>query len=426
MKVKIKPILRADLATKGEEKRIDLKVLCQGRYTKLSTPFHATPADWDAKNERIKSTSAYAIMANRNIKKKVADVEDLVLRRTLDGNVNRITIEEIRAVLSGESTPEAGARNLNAPIGEIFNLYIDYLKTFGKRQNTIVSYETHKHIICEFAKERYGRLVTVKNINLEFIRELRKHLQHDRNNCNGTIGKRLVGLRAVIRYAVHEGYTIDDPFNRYHNLIPKGESRTVFLDADEYRRFMRIGLPVSTKRSMKLSHTMFMFCCETGLRFSDMQDLKWSHLVEGDGGYEALEKHQIKTGNHVMVPLSDLAQNIITQMKQNRSGEYVFNRIEGQTVNRNLKLLMGIADINKDVSFHASRHTFASNLARNGANEFEVAQLLGDKDLDMARVYVNNDAKGLKQVMRKVWANQGEVMTKAVRSFPKRQCLKMA
>lgn len=408
MKVKIKPILRTDLDTRTEEKRIDLKILCQGRYTKLPTQYHVRPADWDKSKCRVKGTSAYAITANRYLKNTESDFEAFVIQRTLDANLGKTTIEEIRSLLNKDIIVARGTEKKrdNTTLEEIFDLYIDYLRIFNKRRNTIINYQTHKRIVCEFAKERYGLLVSIKNINLGFVREYRKYLQNERKNMNGTVAKRLVGLRAVIRYAIHEGYTIDNPFNHYNNLLPKCEGRTTFLDSDEYQRFRAIKLPANTIRSMRLSHKMFIFCCETGLRYSDMQDLKWKHLIQNTGRYEALEKVQVKTGNNVHVPLSNQAQAIIMLNGHNHTCEYVFDRIEGQTINNNLKLLAKMANIDKHLSFHVSRHTFATNLANNGANEFEVAQLLGDKDLTIARIYVNSDAKGLKKVMRKIWENQ--------------------
>lgn len=413
MKVKIQPILRTDLYTKTEEKRIDLKVLCQGRYTKLPTRYYARPADWDKSKCRIKGTSAYAGMANRYLRDTVSDFDEFVIKRTLDGNADRITIEDIRAVLNGEPESTAtDAKRDNATLEEIFDLYVDFIKTIDKRSNTIRNYGTNKRVICEFAKERYGQLVSIKNISLGFVRELRKYLKNDRKNQNGTIEKRMEGLRAVIRYAIHEGYAIDDPFNRYNNLIPSGSHKTVFLDADEYRSLRELKLPTDAIPSMRLSHKMFIFCCETGLRYSDMQDLKWEHLIERDGKYEALEKIQIKTRNRVHVPLSNQALAFIMLNGHNRGGEYIFDRIEGQTINNNLKLLAKAANISKHLTFHVSRHTFATNLANNGANEFEIAQLLGDKKLDMARIYVNNDAKGLKITMSRVWENMKKTAQK--------------
>ena len=418
MKVKIKPILRTDLNGASVEKRIDLKVLCQGRYTKLPTQYHANPASWDKKDCRIKSTSVYAITANRYLRDTVSDFEEYVIKRTLDGDASKITIDDIRALLNKEkesdAQPYAEKKPDNITIETIFDLYVDFIKAIDKRKNTIRNYGTNKRVICGFARERYGQLVSIKDINLGFVRELRKYLKNDRKNKDGTIEKRLEGLRAAIRYAIHEGYAIDDPFSRYNNLIPTGAHKTIFLDADEYKRFREIKLPADASYSMRLSHKMFIFCCEVGLRYSDMQDLKWEHLLVNNGRFEALEKIQIKTRNHVHVPLSNQALALIMMNKHNRNKEYVFDRIAGQTINDNLKILAKMADIDKVLSFHVSRHTFATNLANNGANEFEIAQLLGDKKLDMARIYVNNDAKGLKRVMKMVWEKQGAVRANAV------------
>lgn len=361
MKVTLIPVLRTDLYTKVEEKRIDLKIRCQGRQTKLSTQYHIRAADWDKNKHRVKGTSASAIAANRYLKNIESDFEAFVVRRTLEGTADRITLNDIKIVLQGENRVDNSLKDDNATIEEIFDLYVDFLKTIDKRSNTIRNYGTNKRIICGFARERYGRLVTIKDINLGFVRELRKYLKNDRKNENGTIEKRLEGLRAAIRYAIHEGYTINDPFNRYNNLIPSGTHKAVFLDSDEYKQFRALKLPSDTIRSMKLSHMTFIFSCETGLRYSDIQDLKWEHLIIGDDGkYEAIEKTQIKTRNLVHIPLSKQAQIIIMMNNHNRKGEYVFDRIENQTINDCLKLLAVKVGISKNLSYYVSRHTFGT------------------------------------------------------------------
>ena len=59
-------------------------------------------------------------------------------------------------------------KRYNAPIEDIFDLYMDFIKTIDKRKNTIRNYGTNKRVICSFAREYYGRNVSIKNINLSF------------------------------------------------------------------------------------------------------------------------------------------------------------------------------------------------------------------------------------------------------------------
>jgi hypothetical protein len=116
MKVTLIPVLRTDLSTKGEEKRIDLKVRCQGRQTKLSTQYYAQPVDWDKKKHRVKGTSAHAIATNRYLKNTESDFEAFVLTRTIEGTADCITLDEIRGLLNGETSAEDAPKHDNATI----------------------------------------------------------------------------------------------------------------------------------------------------------------------------------------------------------------------------------------------------------------------------------------------------------------------
>lgn len=413
MKTKIKPILRTDIVAKGMERRIDLRVLCQGKYSCLTTPYRVRPADWDDKQGRVKGNGIDVRKANKYLSEKINEFDSYLLKREANGNVVKITMAEIKAILKNEVIERPDVKREekkqdDVPIEKIFDLYIDFLTITERRWNTLRNYKSYKRIVCRFAKMKYGKRVNISYINLEFARELRKYLQTTLKNKSGTVGKRMEGLRAVIRYAIYEGYNITDPFSRYENLIPSGQEKTIFLNTEEYLRFKRIKLSAEADPSVKLTHRLFMFSCETGLRYSDMQDLKWEHLIVKDGKYEALEKVQIKNRNRVHVPLSRQAVATILLNERNKIGKYVFDRIANQTMNRGLKLLAKEAEIDKDVTYHVSRHTFATNLANHGANEFEIAKLLGDRKLDVARIYVNNDAVGLKNVMTKVWQKQSD------------------
>ena len=119
-----------------------------------------------------------------------------------------------------------------------------------------------------------------------------------------------------------------------------------------------------------------------------------------------ISKIQRKTGELVEIPLlSKWVKVLLAKYRNVSTNEYVFPRISNNCANLKLKILAKKAGIKKCLSFHVSRHTFASHLANEGIPLYLVAKLLGDKSLDMVhRVYTNTDRTDLVNAIRKVVA----------------------
>ena len=107
---------------------------------------------------------------------------------------------------------------------------------------------------------------------------------------------------------------------------------------------------------MKLTKNIFVFCCETGLRYSDAMDLRWKHV---DENMESILKVQVKTERQVFVPISNQAKAImITYKNRNKDSKgYVFPRIDNQVMNRYLKEIAKMGGIDKNLTTHVARHT---------------------------------------------------------------------
>lgn len=403
MKTKIKVILRTDLPTKGEEKRIDLRVLCQGKYTSFSTPYHVKPANWDKTKGCVVGNLPDGKAINSYLSQKIADFSKYLWEREMSDDTQRITIQEIKEVLfNGGVTPNPNPDNIR--LEELFDQYVDKLEVEDARSNTIRNVKSSKRTICGFAHKKYGQRICTDRIDLPFLQALKKHLKNDLKHKNATIAKRMENLRAAIRWAIYNGHEMQNPFEGgYNKLIPTGDINGTFLNSAEYKRFKSIRLPADTSPSLKLSRWLFIFSCETGLRYSDMQDLKWEHLKMEGKRVVSLTKVQIKTRGKVTVPISGMAHAVIQLCRSKKEDKYVFDRIAGQTINDNLKILAKMAGIDKRLTYHVSRHTFASALAEAGAGVVEIMHLLGDKKLDLARTYVNIDEQGLRNTMNKVW-----------------------
>lgn len=212
--------------------------------------------------------------------------------------------------------------------------------------------------------------------------------------CTYNGGKKTIGsttqrmfvnrFGSIMENAVRDGLVSQNPFK----LLDKKEKpqkksgEKEFLTIDELKRVM------ATPCRYPIVKSAFLFCCFTGLRFSDMRTLEWKHIHESaDGKNLYIEKNQVKTGNTVVVPLSEEA---LKWMPEQQNGEnLVFHELQitQTTVEVILKEWMRDAGINKHITYHCSRHTAATMWLTLGANLYVVSKLLGHRSIKVTEVY---------------------------------------
>ena len=212
--------------------------------------------------------------------------------------------------------------------------------------------------------------------------------------CTYNGGKKTIGsttqrmfvnrFGSIMENAVRDGLVSQNPFK----LLDKKEKpqkksgEKEFLTIDELKRVM------ATPCRYPIVKSAFLFCCFTGLRFSDMRTLEWKHIHESaDGKNLYIEKKQVKTGNTVVVPLSEEA---LKWMPEQQNGEnLVFHELQitQTTVEVILKEWMKDAGVNKHITYHCSRHTAATMWLTLGANLYVVSKLLGHRSIKVTEVY---------------------------------------
>ena len=401
MKKTIRPILRDDLSRKGLEKRIDLRVYLDGRQTKFATPYSIVPACWDKKSGRVVGNCPEKSVINSYLNGKETEYERYLFQcEMLDETVD---LERIREILTGKSRT-APSEKTNATLDEIFDAYVDKLRTDNRCERTIIGILDLKKDMAKFSKRSKKR--TIDQFDILFIQEYKKYLRTVRRNADNTINTKLNRLRSVVKWAGRLGYPIDDPFGKGVRFLNRSTPRTIFLTKDEYDEFLQKALADRNDLAMRVTRELFIFSCETGLRFSDVLDLKWTHLKKDSKGVTYISKIQCKTKELVEIPLMSKWPKVLLAKYRNVStGEHVFPSLSNNCVNRKLKMLAEKAGIGKRLSFHVGRHTFASHLANAGTPLYMVAKLLGDKSLDMVhRVYTNTERTELIEAMKKLGA----------------------
>ena len=129
---------------------------------------------------------------------------------------------------------------------------------------------------------------------------------------------------------------------------------------------------------------LFMFSMMTGIRYSDLLTLKWNDVIEEDGKYR-IEKQMKKTSRMLYLPMNDSAVKLLPE--RGKPSDLVFDVPTIQALDKSLKKWVKRAGIEKRVSFHTARHSFATIGLELGTDLFTVSKLLGHADVTTTQVY---------------------------------------
>lgn len=198
-----------------------------------------------------------------------------------------------------------------------------------------------------------------------------------------TIAKHLRNLRTLINEAISAGYmSVDaDPFRKFtikHERVPHR-----FLNPEELKRMENV------KVTGKLAHVRdaFLFCCYTGLRFSDFRHLKEDYFLKIKGQPWLMIQTE-KTGYDLKIPLHLVFEGKALDILSRYPTIAEFARIGcNADTNRHLATLQQLAKIKTRTTFHTARHTCATLLCHQGVPITTVQKILGHTKLTTTQLY---------------------------------------
>ena len=271
-----------------------------------------------------------------------------------------------------------------------FDTYYIYMK---EERNVSKAVYDHLHLLRPILN---GFLTKIRKQNMtvaEFGRnEVLGFLMYMRNWKAEKKGKLSQGTMvayqqrfvAVFNAAITEGHIKVNPFDliKKNERIAKVRSTKDSLTMDEVERIADV---VPVKKEDAEVQRAFLFACFTGIRISDIRELKWSDIkVMGD--YKAIIKTQVKTEELVTVPLCMKAMEYLPDQRED---EFVFHLPLKTGLRLGLNRIIEASGIDKPVTFHTSRHTFATLTFASGSDLATVSRLLGHTSVATTEIYAD-------------------------------------
>lgn len=278
---------------------------------------------------------------------------------------------------------------------------------------TLKNYFTTQKYMEDFLKKRLQTPdVFLSELKYKFIVDfeffLRQHVPEDHHKPmgNNTVMKHIERLRKMINVAIRMEWIERDPFTAYQQKFERVERECLSreeLAKIEFRDFKIVRL--------QWVRDLFVFSCYTGLAYIDVMHLTPGNITKGIDGELWLITNRQKTSNPVRVPLLPKALEIIDRYKANPralSEGTLFPTISNQKLNSYLKEIADLCDINKNLTFHLARHTFATTVTlTNGVPIESVSKMLGHSTIKTTQIYakviekkLSDDMKDLKQKLQ--------------------------
>ena len=240
-----------------------------------------------------------------------------------------------------------------------------------------------------------------KDLTYTFLRDFEQYLR-EKGNAVNTIAKHMRQLRTLVNEAINQGYMHADayPFRKYKIKQEKG--RHEFLTPDELKKLETVEVE---EKSMRHVLDAFLFCCYTGLRYSDFCQLTPENFIRVNGKRWLYFK-SVKTGVEIRLPLHLLFESKALGILDRYPDIGSFAALPcNSEVNKQLRKLAGLCGIKKRITYHVSRHTCATLLVHQGIAITTVQKLLGHTSVKTTQIYSevlsSTIVRDLKNVQRK-------------------------
>jgi len=259
---------------------------------------------------------------------------------------------------------------------EVYKLYLVRIKKLINIEIKLVTFKKYEESLThlnDFVKWKFKASdVKLKDIHSNFITEYEYYLKTEKRLQLSTLNKAIQRFRKVLTFAISQNYLAKDPFILYKAKREKKE--VIFLDNIELQKLENHYFEIKRVQQIK---DLFIFCCYTGLGFTEMINLKTSDIIKGFDGELWLDIRRNKTQKSYRVPLLQQAKNIL-ELYRNESREAVFPRLSNPKFNAYLKEVAAVVGIEKNLTHHIARKTFATTvLLYNDVPMEIVSELLG-------------------------------------------------
>ncbi|WP_207435378.1 site-specific integrase [Sabulibacter ruber] len=394
----VKLLLRTEKSDASGEAPLYIRITKDRKPKYISLGIKIHPKHWNEAEKKVKKAHPNSQRLNNLLAVKIAEAEGVALTlETAEKNTPAIKIKE--AVLGKTS--------------ESFLKYADHYIKALEKNNQISTTEKARAVFSKLRAFLRNRDLLFDQLTVTFLKSYERHLKDEVGNSTNTIHANLRVIRRIINEAISEDIMSfeKNPFLKFKLKLEK--TVKAYLTEEELLKIEELPFKPGTR---KYDHrNMYVFAAYAGgLRISDVLQLKWKHF---DGERVVIDTH--KTGSTVSIKLPAKAITILDgyRTSSSRQDDFIFpvlNPLKDYTNPRTLYTALSAATTytNKDIraigeqigfsgnlSFHSSRHTWATRALKKGMRIEYVSKLMGHTSIKTTQVYAKIVSEELDRAM---------------------------
>ena len=347
--------------------RADKKAPIYGRLTyknsrkNFSTGIYTKASHWNTKTNKVRQNPE----ANLLLSKIYNDIQKEIIISTIKGEYNVTDIYKSVFSTTKEITLLDGVRK-----------FIDHIKSLvgiDYKESTYLKYRYMYTQIEDYLKHsNKGTGFMPSQIDTKFLYDIEHYYKTVKQYNDRNTHKNMQRFRTLTGFLIREEIISKNPFDNY--TFPKYKKHIIYLSADELKRLEKITIDDERLENLR---KLMVFICYTGLGYAEYKAFKKSD-IEKRKGVEYINVHRVKTDSDYIIPLLPKAKAILEYF------DYELPQLSNQKMNKNLKVIIKLIGVSKNVTAHSLRKTFASTvLLNNGFSMGVTSKLLGHSSISV-------------------------------------------
>lgn len=368
---------------KNGEASVAMRITVDGQRVENNIRKSILPNLWNQSKERAKGTSTAAVDLNRFIEDARIRIHQIVTELQQTGaEINPLIVQQrfygVGQVRKQERTILQVIQEHNDEAKQLIGK--DFVEITWRR------YETMKRYLGELIKHKYGvDDLPLSDFTGEVIRAYEVYLKTEKDLCQNTLIRYMKALKKITNRCLANDWIQKDPFAGIK--FREEPTEPEFLTLEEVDRIYNCN--PGSKR-LEVIRDMFLMSAFTGLAFTDVSQLTEDHIVTDNDGNKWIRKPRQKTKQMSNIPLLDVPLAIIEKYQGDKKAtkKGVLLPIPcNQVMNRYLKEIATICKINKHLTMHTARHTYATLCLSQGVSLKNVSKMLGHASVKMTERY---------------------------------------
>ena len=386
---------------KSGEAAIFMRITANGTRIETNTGKSIDAHLWNQSKERARGNSKKALDLNNYIDDTEIKLFALFQEMQADGSV--VTAQELynrffnigphkkveRMILGTFREHNAECRAL---MGRDFEL------------GTIKKYETVTRLLERYIKKKYETDdMPLSSLDRDFIHGFEMYLKIDRNQQQNTVARYMKAVKKITNRALANEWISKNPFAGIR--VKTVQTDPTFLSLDEVHIIYRHRFD----GVLDVVRDMFVMAAFTGLAFIDISNLRKEHVVEDNDGNMWIRKPRQKTEVVQNIPLLDIPKAILKKYENDPKAAKKGTLLPvpcNQVMNRYLKEIGSLCKIEKVLTTHVARHTYATVCLSQGVRIENVSKMLGHTSIKMTQHYarvldssIMEDMQNIREVM---------------------------